>query len=60
MPRRVADVVGPQAGKIVLARAAQGAAPLTETAPSTEWLRVKWFLLGVLATGVGVWIGSRL
>jgi hypothetical protein len=33
---------------------------LPETAPSTEGLRVKWFLLGVLATGVGVWIGSRL
>jgi hypothetical protein len=40
--------------------ATQGAAPLSETAPSTEGLRVKWFLLGVLATGVGVWIGSRL
>ncbi len=40
--------------------ATQGAARLPETAPSTEWLRVKWFLLGVLATGVGVWIGSRL
>ena len=30
------------------------------TSTSTEWLRVKWFLLGVLATGLGVWIGSRL
>ena len=27
---------------------------------ATEWLRVKWFLLGVLATGLGAWIGSRL
>lgn len=36
------------------------AAPAPETGPSTEWLRVKWFLLGVFATGAGVWIGSRL
>lgn len=40
--------------------AAPGIAPLPEAAPSTEGLRVKWFLLGVLATAVGVWIGSRL
>jgi len=39
---------------------AQAVAPALESAPSTEWLRVKWFLLGVLATAVGVWIGSRL
>ena len=40
--------------------AVQALAPAPESAPSTEWLRVKWFLLGVLATAVGVWIGSRL
>ena len=40
--------------------AVQAVAPMPEVAPSTEWLRVKWFLLGVLATAVGVWIGSRL
>ena len=40
--------------------AATGAAPMPEATPSTEWLRVKWFLLGVLATAVGVSIGSRL
>jgi hypothetical protein len=28
--------------------------------PSSEWLRVRWFVLGSLATGFGVWIGSRL
>jgi len=26
----------------------------------TEWLRVKWFALGVLATAVGVWLGAQL
>jgi carbon monoxide dehydrogenase subunit G len=25
-----------------------------------EWLRVKWFVLGSLATGLGIWIGARL
>lgn len=25
-----------------------------------EWLRVKWFALGALATALGVWIGARL
>ena len=25
-----------------------------------EWLRVKWFALGVLATAVGVWLGAQL
>ncbi len=40
--------------------AVQAAAPMPEATPSTEWLRVKWFLLGVLATAVGVSIGSRL
>ncbi len=33
--------------------------PMPSSAP-TEWLRVKWFLLGVLATALGVWIGARL
>ena len=28
--------------------------------PSGEWLRVRWFVLGSLATGLGVWVGSRL
>jgi hypothetical protein len=40
--------------------AVPGSVPLPEAAASTEWLRVKWFLLGVLATAVGVWIGSQL
>lgn len=29
-------------------------------AAADEWLRVKWFVLGSLATGLGVWIGARL
>ena len=37
--------------------------PAGQTAPpaaDTEWLRVKWFVLGSLATGLGIWIGARL
>lgn len=26
----------------------------------SEWLRIKWFALGALATALGVWIGARL
>ncbi len=29
-------------------------------AAADEWLRVKWFVLGSLATGLGFWIGARL
>ena len=48
------------------------AQPATVPAPSTErlqrpadsthseWLRIKWFALGALATALGVWIGARL
>ena len=32
--------------------------PLSSDA--TEWLRIKWFALGALATGFGVWVGTRL
>jgi carbon monoxide dehydrogenase subunit G len=37
------------------------AQPPTRKFPEdTEWLRVKWFALGVLATAVGVWLGAQL
>jgi carbon monoxide dehydrogenase subunit G len=41
------------------ARSASAPAPASPL-PSSEWLRVRWFVLGSLATGFGVWIGSRL
>ena len=35
--------------------------PPTRPLPNDmEWLRVKWFALGVLATAVGVWLGAQL
>ncbi len=43
------------------APAATGAAPQRPSAPAaTEWLRIKWFALGALAAGFGMWIGTRL
>jgi carbon monoxide dehydrogenase subunit G len=34
--------------------------PTRQSSDGTEWLRVKWFALGVLATAVGVWLGAQL
>jgi carbon monoxide dehydrogenase subunit G len=37
------------------------APPTSSQSPDKmEWLRVKWFALGVLATAVGVWLGAKL
>jgi carbon monoxide dehydrogenase subunit G len=37
------------------------APPPTSNSPDgLEWLRMKWFALGVLATAVGVWLGANL
>lgn len=48
-----ADLMGMTSGEILHRR--------VQTSPdSTEWLRIKWFALGVLATTVGVLLGSRL
>lgn len=45
--------------------ASESPAPATAATPtqapgSLEWLRVKWFLLGAIATALGVWVGARL
>ena len=34
--------------------------PTGKLPDDTEWLRVKWFALGVLATAFGVWLGAQL
>jgi len=34
--------------------------PTNKLPDDMEWLRVKWFALGVLATAVGVWLGAQL
>ena len=34
--------------------------PTSKSPDDMEWLRVKWFALGVLATAVGVWLGAQL
>ena len=58
-----ADGATPLANAAPVSRPAAPAAvrqPEAASDSATEWLRVKWFLLGVLATGLGAWIGSRL
>ncbi|MEN9780802.1 MAG: hypothetical protein RL014_1950 [Pseudomonadota bacterium] len=62
----VAPVADPVAAPDVAAAPVAAAAPASaRTSPpalpaATEWLRVKWFALGALATALGVWIGKRL
>jgi hypothetical protein len=57
----------PEAAQVSPLAAQAHSADLTVAQPPTnklpedmEWLRVKWFALGVLATAVGVWLGAQL
>jgi carbon monoxide dehydrogenase subunit G len=57
----------PEAAQVSPLAAQARSADLTVAQPPTnklpddmEWLRVKWFALGVLATAVGVWLGAQL
>jgi len=34
--------------------------PMRQLPDDAEWLRMKWFALGVMATAVGVWLGAQL
>ena len=46
---------------VALAQVPASARPQSPVPPvDTEWLRIKWFALGALATGFGVWVGTRL
>ena len=42
------------------AQASVALPPTNKLPEDMEWLRVKWFALGVLATAVGVWLGAQL
>lgn len=63
-----APVAAPDAPEASATFGEAAATPVVASAPAqshaassaTEWLRVKWFALGALATSLGVWIGSRL
>ena len=35
-------------------------APPPPPAPQSEWTRIIWFVMGVVSTGFGVWLGARL
>jgi hypothetical protein len=43
-----------------MAASAVSPPPTSNSPDGLEWLRMKWFALGVLATSVGVWLGANL
>lgn len=67
LPESTAEAGGPRADA---AAAPPSVAMPVQTPPAAcgvqakpeaaEWLRVKWFALGAVATGLGVWVGARL
>jgi hypothetical protein len=46
--------------ELTVAQATVAQPPSNKLPEDLEWLRVKWFALGVLATAVGVWLGAQL
>ena len=49
-----------QSADLKVAATAVALPPTNKLPEDLEWLRVKWFALGVLATAVGVWLGAQL
>jgi hypothetical protein len=49
-----------QSADLMVAATAVASPPTNKLPEDLEWLRVKWFALGVLATAVGVWLGAQL
>jgi uncharacterized protein len=49
-----------QSAELTVAATAVASPPTNKLPEDLEWLRVKWFALGVLATAVGVWLGAQL
>jgi carbon monoxide dehydrogenase subunit G len=49
-----------QSAELKVAATAVASPPTSNSPDGLEWLRVKWFALGVLATAVGVWLGAQL
>jgi uncharacterized protein len=54
------QVVQTRSADLTVAGATLAQPPTRQSSDDTEWLRVKWFALGVLATAVGVWLGAQL
>lgn len=53
-------VVSARSANLTAAQASVAQPPANKLPEDMEWLRVKWFALGVLATAVGVWLGAQL
>lgn len=54
------QVAQTRSADLTVAGAAVAPPPTSQLPDDMEWLRVKWFALGVLATAVGVWLGAQL
>ena len=45
---------------LIVSGATDAQPPMRQLPDDAEWLRMKWFALGVMATAVGVWLGAQL
>ena len=45
---------------LIVSGATDAQPPMRQLPDDAEWLRMKWFALGVIATAVGVWLGAQL
>jgi carbon monoxide dehydrogenase subunit G len=59
-PLAADTVAQPSAAPAPIRAGDSASAPPAALPASTEWLRVKWFALGALATALGVWVGASL
>lgn len=53
-------VASARSADLTVAQATGAQLPTNKLPEDMEWLRVKWFALGILATAVGVWLGAQL
>ena len=53
-------VANTQSADLTVAGTTVAPPPTSNSTNDLEWLRMKWFALGVLATAVGVWLGAQL
>ncbi len=56
----IAEQLAPASQQPAQARQVLCSMPSPQAAPQSEMPRIVWFLMGVAATGFGVWLGARL
>jgi len=57
---QIAEQLAPASQQPTQARQVLRPMPSPQAAPQSEMSRIVWFLMGVAATGFGVWLGARL